>query len=326
MATLEQKEEFTAYAKANNIDPSKLTSADEQEYLATGSINLNWKTFADTEKKDIPLNEMTDPNNKEIDPKGIKSKATPYKGIDWKEYQTIRYNNWMLVTIDTSTWKPVTQEYTDEERDSIKNQFTQSPTTEDRWRKVVSESEQKRILENERRINEPFYDRKRSELSEDYQSNVSDLDRLIQYSQSDLAKNLQKDNTTFARAMSNATKAYWRRNLIWSWVQKTHANEKVEDLDKQISNREEYQARQEEWYENRQQNLATQYARGQTNIKESEDYTAYSQAIKTIQQNQADLNRGYWEDQKNIESYVTKPTTPTAKPYSEDYINKFNTK
>jgi len=44
MVNINKQKEFTTYAKANNIDPTKLTQTDASEYMQTGSINLTWKT------------------------------------------------------------------------------------------------------------------------------------------------------------------------------------------------------------------------------------------------------------------------------------------
>ena len=176
----------------------------------------------------------------------------------------------------------------------------------------ISDEERKRIEETQKAYYEPYYKRERERLTEDYTWSVRDINRLIQYSKSDLVNELAKANKTFARSMSKASNVYWQRWLLGSWIQKTQIWDVTEDFSKDIANREEYQRRKEEWLETRKANIKTKYERWLTEIAESQEAQIYFDTLKEIRNRQAEFIRQFWQSQENIHFWLTKPTTPTT--------------
>jgi len=186
----------------------------------------------------------------------------------------------------------------------------------------ISDEERANIEETQKAYYDPFFKRETSRLTEGYNVDKLALDRLIGYSQTDTARDLAKINTTFAKTMSNASKAYWKRNILWSWIQKQQAWENTEQLWKDEYNRKEYARRQEEWYETRQANIKTKFDEGLTDINESQDAQTYFDTLKEIQNRQSEYTRQFWQSQENIDFNITKPTTPTAESYTWTDANK----
>ena len=186
----------------------------------------------------------------------------------------------------------------------------------------VSDEERTNIEETQKSYNQPFFDRENSRLTEDYNVNKLSLDRLIQYSKTDTARDLAKINKTFAKTMSKASQAYWRRNILWSWIQIQQAWESVESLWKDEYNRQEYARRQEEWLETRQANIKTKFDRWLTEISENQDAQTYFDTLKEIGNRQSEYTRQFWQSQENTNFNITTPTTPKATWYSWTDANK----
>lgn len=186
----------------------------------------------------------------------------------------------------------------------------------------VSEEERKRIQETQKAYYDPFFNRERTRLTDDKTTRISSLNRLIQYSKTDLANDLAKTNKTFAKSMSKASNAYWRRWLLGSWLQKQAVWDTTEDFSKNISNREEYQQRKEAWIETQKSNIKTTFNRGLTNIDENQQAQTYFDTLKEIRSKQSEYSRQFDQSQQNVNFNLTKPTTPQDKIYSWTDVNK----
>lgn len=170
------------------------------------------------------------------------------------------------------------------------------------------------ISQAEASANEPYFAREKGNLARDINLQHMDIIRLLWYSKTDYATNLAKTNTTFANAMSKATKAYWNRWLLWSWVMKANALDNTSSLNKDLYNMKDYQRRKEEWYATQRSNLKTKFKEGMVWLNEAQDFTNYYNTIKNVNEKK----QAYIQDYANTQVWL--PTTPTT--WNTDLINR----
>lgn len=175
--------------------------------------------------------------------------------------------------------------------------------------KTISDEERANIKEVEKSYYESSFNKERWYLKHDFNVSTEQIDRLIWYANTDTALDIAKNNKTFARAMQKATNVYWKRNLIWSWIQKSESIESTWDLEKAEQNRLEYNRRQQEWYQTSKDNLKTKYERGLEDLNQNEEAQAYFNTIKEVQNRRDEYNRVYLQWQENLNLWATTPTT-----------------
>jgi len=210
----------------------------------------------------------------------------------------------------------------DKNKDLLNKNKPENPVFPQYNKFEISDKERKNIEATQKAYYDPYYKRERSRLTQDYNVDTQTLDRLIQYSQTDLANNLAKTNKTFAKSMSKASNVYWQRWLLGSWLQKQAVWDTTADLSKNIANREDYQKRKEEWYNTQKSNIKTKYNRGLTSINENQQAQTYFDTLKEIKNRQNEYNRQFGQSQENVNFNLTKPTNPTSTSYSWTDVNK----
>jgi len=265
--------------------------------------------------------DLTNPNNLV----GLKN-AVKLKGQDWvnsqiaeKGYKYDETAGWLVkLTNASENSASNTQNLVDKNgpESTIFPQYEQ---------KNISDEERKNIEEVQKSYYEPYFNRQRERTTSDYNVDKNILNRLIDYSRTDTAIDLAKINTTFAKSMSKAQNAYWKRNIIWSWIQTQEAWETVDQLGKDEYNREEYWRRKREWLEDRKDNIKTTFNRWLTDINENQDAQTYFDTLKEIENRQSEYTRQFQQGQENTDFSLTTPTESKNKTYSnQDLKNKQN--
>lgn len=204
----------------------------------------------------------------------------------------------------------------------IEENNADNPTFEQYKKFEVSDEERAEIEKTQKAYYDPYFKRQTDRLTADYDTDISSVDRLIEYSKTDLANDLAKTNKTFAKSMSKASNIYGQRWLLGSWLQKQATWDTTEDFSKDVSNREEYQARKEAWYETQKDNIKTTFNRWLTNINENQQAQTYFDTLKELQNRSDEYSRQFGQSQENVNFNLTKPTTPTSNTYSWTDINK----
>ena len=176
----------------------------------------------------------------------------------------------------------------------------------------LSKEEEDEIRKTQEAQYKEYFDRTRWESTQDYERAKLDIDRLIQYTNTDYTKQLAQDNKIFARSLDKATNVYWQRWLLWSWIQKSQAWEATDDYSKSLQNAEEYRKRKIEWYETQWQNIKTKYDRWMRDIWEQQQAQTYFDTIKEIRWREAEFYRRLWQEQKSPWAYNIKTTWPTT--------------
>lgn len=95
--------------------------------------------------------------------------------------------------------------------------------------RAYTEEEFKAAQEAAKKEQEKYWELQRTRLNEDTNTKLQEYDRLIQYANTDLTRNLEQNNLTFARAMNRAANAYGTRGLLFSGINKTTSNESAGD-------------------------------------------------------------------------------------------------
>lgn len=189
----------------------------------------------------------------------------------------------------------------------------------------ISDAEWNDIMETQKSYYEPYYDKLRWQTTQDFKSDINDVDRLIQYTNTDYAKQLASENQTFARTLSKATNAYASRWLFWSGIQKSQIWEWTQDYQKSLTNMEEYRRRKEEWYETQKSNIKTKYDRWMESIDQSQQAQAYFDSINEVSNRRWLYGLDIASFQKTPEAFVVqKPTTPTNPMTNTDINKKLN--
>jgi len=190
----------------------------------------------------------------------------------------------------------------------------------------MTDEEFNQLVWQEKQYYVPYYDRLTNEFTNDYNNQMDHYNRLIQYIDTDTAKQLTNSNKTFWRIMNRITNNNLSRWILNSGIQRENAKEWTTDLNKQQQNILDYQRRKETWINETKSNLATKYQRWLRNINENQTYNAYMWAIKSMQAKQDEYNRNFFNDVKSTNLY--QPTTPTTQttPYNANDINRKNIK
>ena len=278
--------------------------------------NVNWKQY--TQKQFVKLqNEL----NKWLQSWKIsqnqynQARSEIEKAIYW-----VKQNEWQ-----NNKKSPINQENT-----TVNNQITE-PINTFWWDTTtdmsfnISPEEEANIKQVQQAYYEPYFNRVRWEYTQDYQSSVRDLNRLIEYTNTDYAKNLASENKAFARSLDKATNAYWQRGLLWSWIQKSQVWEATSDYEKSLQNMAEYRRRKTEWLETQWQNMKTKFDRWIRDIWETQQAQTYFDTIQEIQNRQNEFYRNLWVDQTKPEAFnITKPTTPNTWLYTPEELKNKN--
>lgn len=98
--------------------------------------------------------------------------------------------------------------------------------------RAYSEAEFQAAQEAAKKEQEKYWNLQRTRLTEDTNTKLQEYDRLIQYANTDLTRNLEQNNLTFARAMNRASNAYGTRWLLFSGINRTTSNESAADYDR----------------------------------------------------------------------------------------------
>ena len=180
-------------------------------------------------------------------------------------------------------------------------------------------------LERAKLTNQAYFDRVKWEYTQDYERAKLDIDRLIEYTNTDYTKQLAQDNKMFARSLDKATNVYWQRWLLWSWIQKSQVWEATDDYSKSLQNAEEYRKRKIEWYETQWQNIKTKYDRWMWDLMRWEESQITSDYLKLMEANK---QKFYWNIQWAETGYFMdflkkKWVTTQIPPYNQqDVLNK----
>lgn len=98
--------------------------------------------------------------------------------------------------------------------------------------RAYSEEEFKAAQEAAKAEQAKYWELQKTRLNEDTNTKLQDYDRLIQYANTDLTRNLEQNNLIFSRAMNRAANAYGTRGLLFSGINKTTSNESASDYDR----------------------------------------------------------------------------------------------
>lgn len=186
-----------------------------------------------------------------------------------------------------------------------------------------SADEMKGIEESANSTYKEYYDKQRTNLWNQYNTDIRWIDRLIEYAKTDAVNNLAKINTTFAKTMTDANRAYGRRNILQSWIVRQDAGESVSSLNKDLYNREYYDKMQMEWLQDRKQNIKTTYEQWLEDISQNEQVTSYFNIIKDIEGRRSEYDRAYLQGQQNIDFWWANVSTWTD-TYTDQEIQKKN--
>jgi hypothetical protein len=256
-------------------------------------------------------------------PKNAKGLEEAIKKI-WIEWVNQQINSkWMYVNPQTNKVEKIPEwfQYDETTKNIINKYEPKNPIFEQYWQQQqVTEAEQQELSKLAEASNKPYYTRQTERLTKYYNRTVWDIDKLIQYSKTDAITNLAKNNTTFARTLQNATNAYWKRNLLWSWIQKQDIWEATNEYTKSLKNQEEYDRRKEEWYASQKDNMKTTFEEWLDTIWQNQKSQNFYDTLALVKERQAEYTRKYWDAQKNINF---NPVPPVA-PYSAGDLNNKN--
>ena len=327
----QNKQLLTSYQKIDET-PTEET-ADVQKALSTNDLNTLKEAIKKYWEKKVIETLKKQPNYEEIltrlkETNIIKDGELKNNKITESENIKSKYN-------ELTDPKNIKQDFTESNK-LIEENKPKDPIFEQFEKKEFTPEELANFKQEASSFVDPIFKQTQDRATADYTWQITDINRLIQYSQSDLITDLAKTNTTFAKTMSRASKAYWQRNILWSWIQKQQAWVETDELQKSITNQQEYQRRQEEWYNTTKDNVQTQFNRAKDDLWQEQQYYTdlYSKNLQEWKIKQS--IQDFWEAQKrlnfwnnteadNPETWITTNTTPTNKTYvSQDLKNKRN--
>ena len=250
---------------------------------------------------------------------------------DWKKiiWAVETYTLWLPIDLWTS-WKiePKKEVVPDVKIEEPKKEVVSDVKIEEpitKYEYKPNDAEMQQALERAKLTNQAYFDRVKWENTQDYERAKLDIDRLIQYTNTDYTKQLAQDNKMFARSLDKATNAYWQRWLLWSWIQKSQVWEATDDYSKSLQNAEEYRRRKIEWYETQWQNIKTKYDRWMWDLMRWEESQITSDYLKLMEANK---QKFYWNIQWAETDYFmdflkNKWVTTQTTPYNQqDVLNK----
>ena len=250
---------------------------------------------------------------------------------DWKKiiWAVETYTLWLPIDLWTS-WKiePKKEVVPDVKIEEPKKEVVSDVKKEEpitKYEYKPNDAEMQQALERAKLTNQAYFDRVKWEYTQDYERAKLDIDRLIQYTNTDYTKQLAQDNKMFARSLDKATNAYWQRWLLWSWIQKSQVWEATDDYSKSLQNAEEYRRRKIEWYETQWQNIKTKYDRWMWDLMRWEESQITSDYLKLMEANK---QKFYWNIQWAETDYFmdflkNKWVTTQTTPYNQqDVLNK----
>ena len=297
------------FLKIKNTEPAKIkTTADD----IIKQINKNNATSVWQK-----INELV--KNKKIS-------ETNWKKIMWA---VETYTLWLPIDLWTS-WKiePKKEVAPDVKIEEPKKEVVSDVKKEEpitKYEYKPSDAEMQQALERAKLTNQAYFDRVKWEYTQDYERAKLDIDRLIEYTNTDYTKQLAQDNKMFARSLDKATNVYWQRWLLWSWIQKSQVWEATDDYSKSLQNAEEYRKRKIEWYETQWQNIKTKYDRWMWDLMRWEESKITSDYLKLMETNK---QKFYWNIQWAETGYFmdflkNKWLTTQIAPYNQqDVLNK----
>ena len=237
---------------------------------------------------------------------------------DWKKiiWAVETYTLWLPIDLWTS-WK------IEPKKEVVPDVKIEEPITKYEYK--PSDAEMQQALDRAKLTNQAYFDRVKWEYTQDYERAKLDIDRLIEYTNTDYTKQLAQDNKMFARSLDKATNVYWQRWLLWSWIQKSQVWEATDDYSKSLQNAEEYRKRKIEWYETQWQNIKTKYDRWMWDLMRWEESQITSDYLKLMEANK---QKFYWNIQWAETDYFmdflkNKWVTTQTTPYNQqDVLNK----
>lgn len=310
---------------------SKATKLKVDTYMNKKSqpvvYNINWKQLSQDQVLNMSKTIEDKFKNWEI----TKSEYNSYKKqleneVYWQK-QNEQQNNKLTSEWNTN-WKILVNwklEFPNEINTKKEEPITQKEEPITKYEYNPNDAEMQQALERAKLTNQAYFDRVKWEYTQDYERAKLDIDRLIQYTNTDYAKNLANENKMFARSLDKATNVYWQRWLLWSWIQKSKVWEATDDYTKSLQNAEEYRRRKIEWYETQWQNLKTKYDRWMWDLMRWEEAQITSDYLKLMEANK---QKFYWNVQWAETDYfmdflknqwVTTQTTPYNQ---KDVLNK----
>ena len=293
---MKTKEDFKKYLKENVNSLNKELIGKMIKENDTKLYNKLYQEWRDTESMPTKYYAKNPVNTKPI------SKEQQIKQMEdqifWKDFKEI---------------EPINPETTpiEEKKEIVKPEEVKKTIYDWKPTDIEKETAQRQAEE----VNKQYFDRIRWEMQQDYKSQIWEIDRLIQYTNTDYAKQLATENKWFARSLDKATNVYWQRWLLWSWIQKSQVWEATDDYQKSITNMEEYRRRKEEWMETQKSNIATKYDRWFWDLARQQETKIWSDYLRLMEENQ---KRFYGDTQQQESDYfynavlwkTTWPRTP----------------
>lgn len=129
--------------------------------------------------------------------------------------------------------------------------------------------------------NKTYFDRKNTELGQDYTRNTGDLNRLKAYATSTYAAELVKNNRSFATQMRQASNAYGARGLSGSGVFAQYATEAAQDQESVLSKNQAAQEKALADYASQSGKLSEQYERDKGDLSRQQQTQVASDVQKS---------------------------------------------